>query len=133
MADAILGKLVRNYNIKEIIIAISDLDVERKNELVDDALRLQLKIREVPPVEKWVEGGFSLKQIKEVKIEDLLGREAIQLENPNLLKELNDKVVFVTGAAGSIGSELARQVVHYKPRKVILIDQSETGIYELTA
>ena len=126
-----LGKLVRNYNIKEIIIAISDLDVERKNELVDDALRLQLKIREVPPVEKWVEGGFSLKQIKEVKIEDLLGREAIQLENPNLFKELNDKVVFVTGAAGSIGSELARQVVHYKPRKIILIDQSETGIYEL--
>jgi FlaA1/EpsC-like NDP-sugar epimerase len=126
-----LGKLVRNYNIKEIIIAITDLDVERKNELVDDALRLQLKIREVPPVEKWVEGGFSLKQIKEVKIEDLLGREAIHLDNPNLFKELEEKVIMVTGAAGSIGSELARQIVHYKPRKVILIDQSETGIYEL--
>ena len=126
-----LGKLSRNYTIKEIIIAISELDVDRKNEIVDDALRLHIKIREVPPVEKWVEGGFSLKQIKEVKIEDLLGREAIQLDNPNLFKELKDKVVFITGAAGSIGSELARQVVHYRPRKVILIDQSETGIYEL--
>jgi FlaA1/EpsC-like NDP-sugar epimerase len=126
-----LKKLVKNYTVKEIIIAISDLDVSRKNEIVDEALRLQLKIREVPPVEKWVEGGFSLRQIKEVKIEDLLGREAIQLDNPNLFKELENKVIMITGAAGSIGSELARQVVHYKPRKVILIDQSETGIYEL--
>ncbi len=126
-----LARLVRNYNIRELIIAISDLDVERKNEIVDDALRLHMKIREVPPVEKWVGGGFSLKQIKQINIEDLLGREAITLDNPNIKRELKDKVVLITGAAGSIGSELVRQVVHYQPKKVILVDQSETGIYQL--
>ncbi len=126
-----LARLFRNYNVRELIIAVTSLEVERKNEIVDDALRLHMKIREVPPVEKWVGGGFSLKQIKEVKIEDLLGREAIRLDNPNLKKELKGKVVMITGAAGSIGSELARQVIHYQPRKVIMVDQSETGIYQL--
>lgn len=126
-----LAKLVRNYNIREIILAITTLEVDRKNEIVDDALRLHLKIREVPPLEKWVGGGFSLKQIKDVRIEDLLGREAIKLDNPNVNKELKGKVVMITGAAGSIGSELARQVIYYNPKKVILIDQSETGIYQL--
>ena len=126
-----LGRLTKSYNVRELIIAITNIEVDRKNEIVDDALRLNLKIREVPPVEKWVGGGFSLKEIKDVKIEDLLGREAIQLDNPKLFKELQDKVIFITGAAGSIGSELARQIIHYKPRKTVLIDQSETGIYEL--
>ena len=126
-----LARITKSYGVREIVLAITDLGVERKNEIVDDALRLHLKIREVPPVEKWVGGGFSLKEIKEVKIEDLLGRKAIQLDNPKLFKEIQGKVVLITGAAGSIGSELVRQVVHFMPKKVVLIDQSETGIYQL--
>ena len=126
-----LGRLTRNYNVKEIILAITSLEVDRKNEIVDDALRLGLKIREVPPVEKWVGGGFSLREIKDVKIEDLLGREMIRLDNDKLANEIEDKVILITGAAGSIGSELVRQVVYYKPAKVIMVDQSETGIYHL--
>ena len=126
-----MARLVSDYNVHELIIAVTKLPIERKNELVDEALRLNIKIREVPPVDQWVHGGFSVRQIKNVKIEDLLGREAIRLDNPRLRKELKGKVVLITGAAGSIGSELVMQLIKYLPEKIVMVDQSESGIYQL--
>ena len=98
---------------------------------MDEALRLNLRIREVPPVEQWVHGGFSVKQIKSIRIEDLLGREAIRLDNPMVRKEVSGKVIMITGAAGSIGSELVKQVLKYFPKKIVMVDQSESGIFQL--
>ncbi|MDZ7846834.1 MAG: polysaccharide biosynthesis protein [Owenweeksia sp.] len=71
------------------------------------------------------------KQIKDVRIEDLLERDPIVLDNVNISREVKDKTVLVTGAAGSIGSEIARQLLHYNPKKVILFDQAESALYDL--
>lgn len=126
-----LEKVVKQSGIKELIIAVKDLSLERKNQLVDQCLGLHLKVRIVPPVERWVKGELSLKQIKEIKIEDLLGREEIVMEDGELKRDIAGMVVCVTGAAGSIGSELARQLSKFSPARLILIDQAESFLFEI--
>lgn len=116
---------------EELIIAVQKISVERKNIVVDACLKEEVKVRTVPNVNEWVQGELSLKQIKEIRIEDLLGRESIKLNNQAIREELLNKRVCITGAAGSIGSELVRQVIGYNPAKVILIDQGESPLYEL--
>src|SRR5690606_31903890 len=80
---------------------------------------------------KWVKGEFRIQQLKEVNIDDLLGRDVIRLEEDSLFTTLSNKRIMITGAAGSIGSELARQVVLYHPQVAILLDQAESPLYEL--
>lgn len=126
-----LPEMLNRLNISEVIIAVRELSVSRKNELVECCFNQNVKVRIVPPAEKWVKGEFKLQQIKEVNIEDLLGRETIQLEENLLFSELAQKVICITGAAGSIGSELARQLITYNPKKVILIDQAESPLHEV--
>jgi len=123
--------VVTSFSIKELIITGRDMTFDRKNEIVDICLRNDIKIKSIPPVENWVHGELSLNQIREITIEDLLGRESIQLANPLLFEAVHGKCMAVTGAAGSIGSELSRQLVTYEPRCLVLIDQSESALYEL--
>ena len=118
-------------NIDELVITVRDISLDRKNELVDACLRNKVKVRTVPPVEKWVGGELSLNQIREINIEELLGREAIQLNNSSIIHDIKGKRVCITGAAGSIGSELVRQVASYAPERIILIDQAESPLYEI--
>lgn len=118
-------------NIDELVITVRDISLERKNELVDACLRNKVKVRTVPPVEKWVGGELSINQIREINIEELLGREAIQLNNSSIIKDVRGKRICITGAAGSIGSELVRQVASYSPERIILIDQAESPLYEI--
>lgn len=126
-----LPKLVRSQNIKEVIIAIHDLTQSRKNQLVDVCLRYHLKVKVVPSVEEWVSGGLSSGHLREVKIEDLLGRTSIHLGDNQLIGSLQGKKVCITGAAGSIGSEIARQVMKYSPKELVLLDQAESALYVL--
>lgn len=126
-----LTEKLKRLNINEVIIAVRELSVARKNELVEICFNENVKVRIVPPAEKWVKGEFKLQQIKEVNIEDLLGRETIQLEENLLSSELTQKVICITGAAGSIGSELARQLINYEPKKLVLIDQAESPLHEI--
>lgn len=126
-----IDEQLRSHDAEELIIAVQNLSIERKNKVVDACLKQDVKVRNVPNVNEWVQGELSLKQIKEVKIEDLLGRESIQLDNQAIRTAILDKRVCITGAAGSIGSELVRQVIKYKPSAVILIDQGESPLYEL--
>lgn len=123
--------LIKELSADEIIITIKDLALDAKNELVDICIRNQVKVRTIPPVEKWVRGELSINQIKEVNIEDLLGRESIKLDNPSVQHELQGKKVLITGAAGSIGSEMVRQVIRFNPEVLILIDQAESDLYEI--
>ena len=123
--------LVDQYDVKELIIAIRDLPFERKDEIVDLCLQHDIKVKYVPPVEHWVHGQLSWGQIKEVNIEDLLGRESIRMNNEALLDSFINKRVCVTGAAGSIGSELCRQLLKYSPECLILVDQAESPLYDL--
>lgn len=118
-------------NIDELVITVRDISLDRKNELVDACLRNKVKVRAVPPVEKWVGGELSLNQIREINIEELLGREAIQLNNASIVHDIKGKRICITGAAGSIGSELVRQVASYAPERIILIDQAESPLYEI--
>lgn len=126
-----LSILLTHLKIEELIIAVNELPIERKNEIVDICLACDVKVRTVPQVDQWVKGELSLNQIKEINIEDLLGREAIKLDNEVVRNQILGKRVCITGAAGSIGSELVRQVVRYKPSQLILIDQAESALYDV--
>jgi len=126
-----LETLIVNFNVDDLIITVKNLSPDIKNEIVDICLRNHVKVRVVPPVEKWVKGELSLNQIKDINIDDLLEREVIKLEDKNLEQQLRGKRICITGAAGSIGSEIVRQVIQYKPSVLILIDQAESPLFEI--
>ncbi len=126
-----LDSLLKDLNIDELIFTAKDISLERKNEVVDICIKNQVKIRTVPPVEKWVRGELSLNQIKEINIEDLLGRDSIKLKNESVESDIRGKRILITGAAGSIGSELVRQIIQYNPESLTLVDQAESPLYEL--
>jgi len=126
-----LDRLVQQNNITELIIAVRDLTVKRKNEIIDECLRLNVTVSIVPPVDQWINGGLTAGAIREIKIEDLLSRDQIRLDNPRIKEDLIGKVVLVTGAAGSIGSELCRQISHYDPELLILLDIAESALYDV--
>ena len=128
-----LSEVLEMLEVTEMVISVQDLELTRKQNLVNKAIAAGVKVRTVPPVRNWIHGELSAKQIKEVKIEDLLGREAITIENYYVQNELEGKRILITGAAGSIGSEIVRQVVTFKPDEVILFDQSETGMFNMQA
>jgi FlaA1/EpsC-like NDP-sugar epimerase len=126
-----LDMLLKELNIDELIFTVKDISLERKNEVVDICIKNQVKIRTIPPVEKWVRGELSFNQIKEINIEDLLGRESIKIKNENVESDIRGKRILITGAAGSIGSELVRQVLLYNPETLVLVDQAESPLYEM--
>ncbi|MFQ3213268.1 MAG: FlaA1/EpsC-like NDP-sugar epimerase [Marivirga sp.] len=126
-----LKAVLKKYAVTEVVIAIANLSVERKNELVDDCLKQHVKVRAVPAPDRWVNGELSMNQIKDVKIEDLLGRAAIKLDNPKVNESLIGQRILITGAAGSIGSEIAKQVLKGKPDQLILVDQAESFLYNI--
>jgi FlaA1/EpsC-like NDP-sugar epimerase len=131
--DEAFEKVIDNKKILEIILAVSPQNIHpnRKKVLFDRCLKQGLKIHEVPPVTDWIDGKFSTGQIRELRIEDLLGREPIVLNQDKISKGLKDSVVLVTGAAGSIGSEIARQLMLFEMQQVILLDQAESPLYDL--
>lgn len=126
-----LAQLVLKLDVHELIIASSEISLERTNEIVDRCLKLDVKVRSVPQPDKWVKGELSVGQIKEVKIEDLLGRDSVELDNVHVREQLKERRVLVTGAGGSIGSEIVRQVIRHDPATLILLDQGETPLYEI--
>jgi len=130
-ANSNLNSLIKELKIDELIISVQHLSTSRKNELVETCLNLGVKVKHVPPVYRWTRGELSTGQIKEIKIEDLLGRESIKLNNYYVNKDIKDKRILISGAAGSIGSELVRQVVLYNPAMVMLLDQWESGLFEI--
>jgi FlaA1/EpsC-like NDP-sugar epimerase len=117
--------------VDELIIATYTLPTKRKNELVDFCLDHDIKVLSVPAYSKWAEGKFSSKQLQSIKIEDLLERDPIQINNNEIKAQIKGKRILVTGAAGSIGSEIVRQLIPYSPEVIILCDQAETPLHNL--
>ncbi len=126
-----LEELLKLHLIDELIIATTKLPSQKKNEIVDFCLDNKIEVFTVPPLKSWINGQLSTKQLQNVKIEDLLEREQIKIYNEILFKQLNDKTVLVSGAAGSIGSEIVRQLIQYKPKLIVLNDNAETPLHDL--
>lgn len=129
---ALNQSFVQKHRLAQLIISIqSRLEKDKKAAIIEKALQLDLHVKVVPPVGEWIHGELSTKQIKNLRIEDLLEREPIKLDSFNVKRELKDKVIFISGAAGSIGSEIARQCLAYSPKMVVLIDQAESALYDV--
>ena len=129
--DKINKKFVTNNDVEEVIISIQNIESSRLLQITGQLFTLGLKVKIVPPVQHWIDGDLSLGQIKEVNIEDLLGRQQISIKNSALIDEYDNQIIFITGAAGSIGSELARKVSEYQYKKLILIDSAESSLYNI--
>ncbi|CAL2060771.1 nucleoside-diphosphate sugar epimerase/dehydratase [Tenacibaculum sp. 190524A05c] len=124
-------EFIEKKEIDEIIFSIQNIKSERLLFLTDKTLELGVKPKIVPPLSNWIGGDFEANQIKQVKIEDLLDRKPISIDNPIVKRDVNNKVILVTGAAGSIGSEISRQISKYNHKHLILIDQAESPLYEI--
>ncbi len=122
---------VAKHNIKEIIVSIPHISKKRLSEISDDLLKLSVSVKIIPAVNDWIDGKLKVSQIKEIQIEDLLERAPINMENQNIKNELDGKVVMITGAAGSIGSEIVRQASFYNYKHLVLVDQAESPLYDL--
>ena len=126
-----LEELLNETEIDFVIVSIQNIKTRRLNEITEICLKQNTKVLNVPPVSKWINGELSFKQIKSVKIEDLLMRESIELDVDIIKKQLNNKRILITGAAGSIGSGLVKQVLKFSPKTLILFDQAESPLYDL--
>lgn len=125
------AEFIANKRVTELIISIQKISSEKLLEITDEYTEYGVKVKIVPPFNSWVNGELASKQIKEINIEDLLGRESIHFENPILEKEFKGKTILVTGAAGSIGSEIVKQVARFDYKQLILLDMAESAIFRL--
>ena len=123
--------VVISGKVDDLIIATDNLSPERKNSIVDFCLENDIKVLTLPPVHNWINGQINTSQIQNIRIEDLLEREPIEIQNDIIGGQLKGKRILVTGAAGSIGSEIVRQIARFYPQMIILNDQAETPLHEL--
>ncbi|TXN35960.1 polysaccharide biosynthesis protein [Flagellimonas hymeniacidonis] len=122
---------IKYHNVSEIIFSIQNIAPNDLRKIVSEVVELPVKVKIVPPVEDWINGELKASQIKQVQIEDLLDRAPINVQSSKIGSELKDKTVMVTGGAGSIGSELVRQICKYQYKSLIVIDQAESPLYDL--
>ncbi|MEJ7821508.1 MAG: nucleoside-diphosphate sugar epimerase/dehydratase [Chitinophagaceae bacterium] len=126
-----IKKLTHSKNITLLFLADEAIDLELKNEIVNYCLAQDIEVKIIPPVQNWIHGQLFVNQLQNVKIEDLLNRPVIKLTNDHVTKYLKGKRILITGAAGSIGSEITRQIADIDPHSIMLCDQSESCLYEL--
>jgi len=126
-----ISVLMRVFNAEALVIADKTLTKEEKLKIVDECLEFNYKVYTVPLISDWEDQKEISKKIKNFQIQDLLERKPIVLDNKSISKQLNGKSVLITGAAGSIGSEIVRQVIQFAPKNVILLDQAETPLHNL--
>ncbi|MFN8714346.1 MAG: polysaccharide biosynthesis protein [Bacteroidota bacterium] len=115
----------------QVILSIQQIPAARKQEIVDFCLAHHVPVLSVPPVRSWINGELSSGQLRKIRIEELLEREPIQLDEVNISSQLRGKTILVTGAAGSIGSELVRQIARFEPGLLVLLDQAESPLYDM--
>jgi len=117
--------------VEEVILAVTTIGSKRKQAIADDCLRRGWKLKVMPSVNNWVNGISNMGQIREVRIEDLLGRDEIHLNQKQIMEGLEGKTILVSGAAGSIGSEIVRQLLRFPVRQIVMLDQAESALYDL--
>jgi FlaA1/EpsC-like NDP-sugar epimerase len=127
-----LPALMRSMNAEGVIIADKSLTKEEQIYIVDQCLEYNYKVFTVPLITNWENQKEISQKIKNIQIEDLLERKPIVLDNSAISKQLKSKTILITGAAGSIGSEIVRQVLAFKPKVILMLDQAETPLHQLT-
>ncbi|WP_109300667.1 nucleoside-diphosphate sugar epimerase/dehydratase [Aquimarina sp. AU474] len=130
-SGSLTQSFINKNNIKEIVVSIPHISKKRLSEISDELLKFSVKVKIIPAVNDWIDGKLKVSQIKEIQIEDLLERAPINMNNQNIKEELRGKVIMITGAAGSIGSEIVRQASYYGYKNLILVDQAESPLYDL--
>jgi FlaA1/EpsC-like NDP-sugar epimerase len=126
-----ISHLIKKYNVNDLFLALPSLSKRQLNKIIDRLMQYRIHVRSLPSVSDLASGRVKIDDLKDINIADLLGRKSIKPNN-NLLKEkIHNKVVLVTGAGGSIGSELCRQILFLKPKKLILFDVSESSLYQI--
>jgi FlaA1/EpsC-like NDP-sugar epimerase len=126
-----LEDLIKEHEVDEIIFASYTIPNERKNQIVDVCLENDVVALNIPPADVWARGKLHTTQIQNINIEDLLNRKAIQIDTEGIQNQLKDKRILITGAAGSIGSEIVRQLLKFETGLIILCDQSETALHHI--
>lgn len=126
-----IEKVIVSERINELVIAKADIDINIKNTIIDICLAQNVRVLNIPPITNWIGGHLNPSQLQNIKIEDVLEREPIHINNTLIQNQIKGKNVLVTGAAGSIGSEMVRQLIKYKPALIILNDIAETALHEL--
>src|SRR5690606_21739821 len=126
-----LTRLKERRNIEEMLIVNEGLDERSKKVVIERCIRLGIKVLTIPPAKNWLSGKFDKKQIQKLRIEDILQRKPIKIDQEKVKNDLHGKRVLVTGAAGSIGSEIVRQVISYEPSLLILCDHAESPLHEI--
>ncbi|EML6499893.1 polysaccharide biosynthesis protein [Clostridioides difficile] len=123
--------VVEKYNVDEIIFSIANIEKHRKKEIIDICKNTNCKIKTIPGIYEIIDGKVDIKQIREVEIEDLLGREPIKTNLREISNYIEGKVILITGGGGSIGSELCRQIAGFNPKELIIVDNYENNAYSI--
>ena len=126
-----IGSVAYRFQIDEIVVAVPTVDQGTLRMILEEAKRTSAKVRITPGIREIIDGQVSLSKIRDVEIEDLLGREAVNLNVREVIDSIEGKVVLVTGGGGSIGSELCRQIARFNPKKLIIMDIYENSSYEI--
>lgn len=126
-----LPLLIDRYGIREIVLCMSSIPIESRISVINGVAGLGVKVRSVPDMADIVDGRYIVNQIREIEIDELLGRSFVPADKELLGQALTDRAVMVTGAGGSIGSELCRLIVKWRPRRLVLLDTSEYALYEI--
>ena len=129
--DVLSEYFLSSKDISEIIVSINNPDSEELRDLVESLVEFPVQVKIVPPVESWINGELKVSQIKQVQIEDLLDRSPIDIKKSKVSEQLKGQTILVTGGAGSIGSEIVRQIANYDYKSLIIIDQAESALYDL--
>ena len=124
-------RICGEYNVEEIFFAISNIDPKNKKEILNICQETKAKVKVLPGVEDIIKGKNITENLRDVEIEDLLGRDPIKLDNSKIEPLIKGEVVLVTGAGGSIGSELCRQIITYNPKLLVMLDIYENTLYDI--
>jgi len=126
-----IEQIIYSKKVSYLILAVSSSNRKKRGEIIDKFKKFNLKILTIPSIDDLVDGKVTVSNIKELDIEDILGRETVQTQDILMNKKINSRVVMVTGAGGSIGSELCRQIVMLNPKKILLLEINEFNLYNI--
>ena len=126
-----LARILRDNRPDEVLIAVPSASGEFRRKIVDAASREGIPVKTLPALHELITGDVDLAQIRPVQVEDILGREQVEVDLATVASYLRDKTVLVTGAGGSIGSELCRQIARVEPARLVLVDSAETALFEI--